>query len=94
MSFNVGPVRVQACFAKHPGNASLPLVFASDGSSHSSPTMNCIIRLRASTATCSTSCAGTDVLIMDSQFDAQEYQQHTGWATAAWMTWSRWLQRK
>ena len=97
MNFNIGPVRVQACFANHPGICVGYRLFTSDGSiaffpdnephhdnSHSpagaggaapaslkfshSENRKMIEFLR-----------GTDVLIMDSQYDCEEYKQHVGW---------------
>jgi phosphoribosyl 1,2-cyclic phosphodiesterase len=82
-SFDLGSVRVQAGAAHHPGKCVGYRLFTSDGSiaffpdnelypesarPAPSPNRQMIDFLR-----------GTDVLIMDTQFDAQEYQQHIGW---------------
>jgi phosphoribosyl 1,2-cyclic phosphodiesterase/CheY-like chemotaxis protein len=97
MSFNLGPVRVEAAFANHPGICVGYRLFTSDGSiaffpdnepfpegappahpaaaPHEPPrafggseNWKMIEFLR-----------GTDVLIMDTQYDADEYKRHTGW---------------
>jgi phosphoribosyl 1,2-cyclic phosphodiesterase len=78
-TFNIGTVRVQAGPASHPGACVGYRLFASDGSiayfpdnelpdSDASGNRNMINFLR-----------GVDVLIMDTQFDTEEYQEHTGW---------------
>lgn len=79
MHFHVGPLRVQACAAKHPGRCVGYRLLTSGGSiaffpdnelhsSNASEHQKMIDFLR-----------GTDVLIMDTQFDTKEYQQHIGW---------------
>jgi phosphoribosyl 1,2-cyclic phosphodiesterase len=79
MSFRIGPVRVRACRANHPGNCVGYRLFASDGSiaffpdnelrhQGANPDPKMVEFLR-----------GADVLVMDTQFDAEEYRQHTGW---------------
>jgi phosphoribosyl 1,2-cyclic phosphodiesterase len=79
MSFNVGPVRVQAALANHPSNCVGYRLFASDGSIAFFPDNE----LRQQNASESRRMAdflrGTDVLIMDTQYDAEEYKRHTGW---------------
>jgi phosphoribosyl 1,2-cyclic phosphodiesterase len=77
-SFNIGPVRVQAFAAHHPGKcvgyrlatSAGTVAFFPDNEVHPTKALNrpMVDFLR-----------GTDVAIMDTQFDAQEYQQHTGW---------------
>ncbi|MEI6396365.1 MAG: response regulator, partial [Verrucomicrobiota bacterium] len=97
MNFNVGPVRVQACFANHPGICVGYRLFTSDGSiaffpdnepHHDDPSSPSAPGGGAATAlTFSHSenrkmiefLRGTDVLIMDSQYDCEEYKQHVGW---------------
>ena len=93
MNFSVGPVRVQAAFANHPGICMGYRLFTSAGS----------IAFFPDNETCSEAAPqprvagvadppqrsgkrqmidflrGTDVLIMDTQYDAAEYQRHTGW---------------
>jgi phosphoribosyl 1,2-cyclic phosphodiesterase len=79
MSFNVGSVRVQACFANHPGKCVGYRLFTSAGSIAFFPD-NELHRQDASENRKMTAfLRGTDVLIMDTQFDTKEYQQHTGW---------------
>jgi phosphoribosyl 1,2-cyclic phosphodiesterase len=79
MSFNVGPVRVQAGPANHPGTCVGYRLFTSDGSIAFFPD-NELHRQDASEIRKMVEfLRGTDVLIMDTQFDREEYQQHTGW---------------
>jgi len=79
MSFNVGPVRVQAGPANHPGTCVGYRLFTSDGSIAFFPD-NELHRQDASEIRKMVEfLRGTDVLIMDTQFDTEEYQQHTGW---------------
>jgi len=79
MSFNVGPVRVQACLAHHPGACVGYRLFTSNGSIAFFPD-NELPRQRATANQKMVQfLRGTDVLIMDTQFDAEEYQQHIGW---------------
>ena len=78
-SFNVGPVRVQAGPANHPGTCVGYRLFTSDGSIAFFPD-NELHRQDASEIRKMVEfLRGTDVLIMDTQFDREEYQQHTGW---------------
>jgi phosphoribosyl 1,2-cyclic phosphodiesterase/CheY-like chemotaxis protein len=97
MNFSVGPVRVQACFANHPGICVGYRLFASDGSiaffpdnephHEAPPSPSAPAGPNAATFAFAHSenqkmidfLRGTDVLIMDSQYDCQEYQQHVGW---------------
>lgn len=97
MSFEVGPIRVQACFANHPGICVGYRLFTSEGSLAFFPDNEPHIGHRRSPhASCDAE--GTalafakgqdqkvveflrdvDVIIMDAQYDCQEYQQHIGW---------------
>jgi phosphoribosyl 1,2-cyclic phosphodiesterase len=79
MSFNVGPVRVQACFAKHPGECVGYRLFTSDGSLAFFPDNELHHEDAVEHRKMIDFLRGTDVLIMDTQFDSEEYQQHTGW---------------
>lgn len=97
MSFNVGPVRVKAGPANHPGTCVGYRLFTSDGSiaffpdnelhPESAPPPQAAGATVAPARTFARSenqklidfLRGTDVLIMDTQFDREEYQQHTGW---------------
>jgi phosphoribosyl 1,2-cyclic phosphodiesterase/ActR/RegA family two-component response regulator len=93
MSFNVGPVRVQACFANHPGVCVGYRLFTSGGSIAFFPDNE---PHQAQTAAGTPQAASmsfarnerqkvieflrrTDVLIMDSQYDCEEYKHHVGW---------------
>ena len=97
MSFNVGPVRVEAAFANHPGICVGYRLFTSEGSiaffpdNEPFPESAPPSRAAAATGEPARSFAqsenrkmidflrGTDVLIMDTQYDANEYKRHTGW---------------
>jgi phosphoribosyl 1,2-cyclic phosphodiesterase len=79
MNFNVGPVRVQACFANHPGKCVGYRLFTSDGSIAFFPDNELPRQDASANRKMIDFLRGTDVLIMDTQFDTQEYQQHTGW---------------
>jgi len=97
MSFNIGPVRVQAAFANHPGICVGYRLFASDGSiaffPDNEPHPESVSPARPSSGAESPAKSyaqnengklidflrGTDVLIMDTQYDTDEYKRHTGW---------------
>ena len=79
LQFNVGPVRVQACRANHPGKCVGYRLITSRGSIAFFPDNE----LRREDADARPGIAefvrGAEVLIMDTQFDRQEYRQHMGW---------------
>ena len=83
MRFQIGPVRVQAGVANHPGKCFGYRLFTSGGSVAFFPDNE--VRLEETTAMGRANqemvdfLRDTDVLIMDTQFDAEEYRQHTGW---------------
>ncbi len=97
MSFNVGPVRVEAAFANHPGICVGYRLFTSDGSiaffpdNEPFPVAAPPVLAASGAEVSARSFAGsenrkmidflrgTDVLIMDTQYDASEYKRHTGW---------------
>ena len=97
MNFNIGSVRVQACFANHPGICVGYRLFTSDGSiaffPDNEPHHDNSHSPSGSSGTAASGVAfshsenrkvidflrGTDVLIMDSQYDCEEYKQHVGW---------------
>ena len=79
MEFNVGPVRVQAALANHPSNCVGYRLFASEGSIAFFPDNELSRRAAARQARMVKFLTGTDLLIMDTQYDAEEYQRHTGW---------------
>ena len=79
LNFNVGPVRVQACFASHPGKCVGYRLFTSDGSIAFFPDNELPRQDASGHRKMIDFLRGTDVLIMDTQFDTREYQQHTGW---------------
>ena len=79
MSFNIGPVRVQACFANHPSKCVGYRLFTSDGSIGFFPDNELHPPAASERRKLRDFLRGTDVLIMDTQFDTEEYHQHTGW---------------
>ncbi|MGD0259854.1 MAG: MBL fold metallo-hydrolase [Verrucomicrobiota bacterium] len=79
MNFSVGPVRVQACFANHPGKCVGYRLFASDGSIAFFPDNELPHQAAGENRKMIDFLRGTDVLIMDTQFDTEEYQRHIGW---------------
>jgi phosphoribosyl 1,2-cyclic phosphodiesterase/CheY-like chemotaxis protein len=96
MSFKVGAVRVQSCFANHPGVCVGYRLFTSDGSiaffpdnepHHATPPSAAAGPPDAASAAFARNekqkiiefLRGTDVLIMDSQYDCEEYKHHVGW---------------
>jgi len=97
MNFNIGPVRVQACFANHPGICVGYRLFTSDGSiaffpdnephhedrpappTPGGPNAAALAFAHSENQKLIDFLRGTDVLIMDSQYDNEEYKQHTGW---------------
>lgn len=89
MDFCLGPVRVQACRAQHPGicvgyrltMAGRSLAFFPDNElSHSTSALTPPSGVASSqNEKVRGFLSGTDVLIMDTQYDCDEYQQHIGW---------------
>lgn len=92
MSFNVGRVRVEAWFANHPGICVGYRLFTQDGSIAFFPDNEPFRRRRSGPGNEAALryaqdadqkmvefLRGTDVLVMDTQYDAEEYQRHIGW---------------
>jgi len=79
MSFNVGPVRVQACWANHPGKCVGYRLFTSGGSIAFFPDNELPRQDANGHRKMIDFLRGADVLIMDSQFDTLEYERHIGW---------------
>ncbi len=93
LNFNVGPVRVEAWFANHPGICVGYRLFAGDGSVAFFPDNEPHSRLQTAPASQPAGgkasrteeqkmiefLRGTDALILDTQYDAEEYKQHVGW---------------
>ena len=97
LNFNIGPVRVQACFANHPGicvgyrlfTAAGSIAFFPDNESYhvqsraprsaDGPDQAAQDFARGQQDKLVDFLRGTDVLIMDSQYDREEYQEHIGW---------------
>jgi phosphoribosyl 1,2-cyclic phosphodiesterase len=78
-SFNVGPVRVEAGLANHPGVCVGYRLFTSAGSIAFFPDNELPRQDTSGNRKMTDFLRGADVLIMDTQFDSEEYQQHTGW---------------
>ena len=97
MKFNVGPVRVQAAFANHPGICVGYRLFTSNGSIAFFPDNESFpegasappdtvatdvperLLAQGENRKMTDFLRGTDLLIMDTQFDAEEYKHHAGW---------------
>jgi phosphoribosyl 1,2-cyclic phosphodiesterase len=77
--FHIGPVRVRACPAHHPGKCYGYRLFTSGGSLAFFPDNEVHHQDTAEHRHLVDFLSGTDVLIMDTQFDAAEYVHHTGW---------------
>jgi phosphoribosyl 1,2-cyclic phosphodiesterase len=81
--FQVGPVRVEAFVAHHPGHCVGYRLFTSGGSVAFFPDNELRVAGSADAGRQNQPMIdflrGTDVLIMDTQFDAAEYRRHTGW---------------
>lgn len=94
MKFSVGRVRVEACFANHPGICVGYRLFTSEGSIAYFPDNEPHFAANGADPNASREfllnaerkmiefLRGTDVLIMDSQYDREEYKTHTGWGHA------------
>jgi len=82
-SFSIGPVRVRACPANHPGNCVGYRLFTSSGSLAFFPDHEshpaCGARAHRKHRKLIEFLRGTDLLIMDTQFDAREYARHAEW---------------
>ena len=97
MNFRIGPVRVQAAFANHPGVCVGYRLHTSSGSIAFFPDNESLPEgapsPRAAVASDAPALAlpekanrkmieflhGVDLLIMDAQYDAEEYKAHIGW---------------
>jgi phosphoribosyl 1,2-cyclic phosphodiesterase/CheY-like chemotaxis protein len=97
MDFQVGPVRVQAWFANHPGICVGYRLFTDEGSVAFFPDNEPHCRHRGTTAIAPTKSQksldfaraeeqklveflrSVDVLILDTQYDSDEYDKHVGW---------------
>ena len=97
MNFSVGPVRVQAASANHPGICVGYRLFTSDGSiaffadnelfPEGAPPPRAAVATdppgqvfaRGENRKMIEFVRGADLLIMDTQYDAVEYKEHTGW---------------
>jgi len=93
LNFNIGPVRVQAEFLNHPGICTGYRIFASDGSISYLTDVELFQRMRAQKSSSKDEqnfarqqdervanfVRGSDILILDAQYDAEEYASHVGW---------------
>ena len=94
MKFSIGRVRVEACFANHPGICVGYRLFTGEGSvayfpdnephyvaNGSDPRLS-LEYLQGQERKMVAFLRGVDVLIMDAQYDRIEYQEHLGWGHA------------
>jgi phosphoribosyl 1,2-cyclic phosphodiesterase/ActR/RegA family two-component response regulator len=89
MTFNVGNVRVEACFSNHPGvcvgyklyTSSGTVVYLPDNESFNKDTAQAHGGAvpRNLEKTIAEFIHEADVVILDSQYNADEYQEHVGW---------------
>jgi len=97
MNFQVGTVRVQACFANHPGICVGYRLFTNEGSVAFFPDNEPHCRHQGTTPIAPTKgqgsldyaraeeqkmiefLRGAEVLILDAQYDRDEYKDHVGW---------------
>jgi phosphoribosyl 1,2-cyclic phosphodiesterase/ActR/RegA family two-component response regulator len=93
MAFDIGRVRVRAEFLNHPGVCTGYRLFTSAGSIAYLPDVELFRRFREQLGGSELErafaeekdqkvadfIAGTDVLILDAQYDAAEYSEHVGW---------------
>ena len=84
LHFQVGGVRVEACYANHPGVCLGYRLFAGSRSLAFFPDHEPRISRRSGTAKSKDRkllkfLQGTEVLIMDAQYDCREYRRHRGW---------------
>jgi phosphoribosyl 1,2-cyclic phosphodiesterase/CheY-like chemotaxis protein len=94
MKFSIGRVRVEACFANHPGICVGYRLFTGESSVAYFPDNEPHYVANGSDSKASLEYAqgqerriisflrGVDILIMDAQYDREEYQQHMGWGHA------------
>jgi phosphoribosyl 1,2-cyclic phosphodiesterase/ActR/RegA family two-component response regulator len=94
MKFSVGRVRVEACFANHPGICVGYRLFTPEGSIAYFPDNEPHFVANDADPNASREflqnaerkmvefLRGVDVLVMDSQYTREEYQQHIGWGHA------------
>ena len=89
MKFEIGPIRVEACFCNHPGICVGYRLFTSSGSIVYLPDNECFnentVAAHGGTLPATIEeklaefIAGADVLITDAQYTAEEYKCHVGW---------------
>jgi phosphoribosyl 1,2-cyclic phosphodiesterase len=93
--FNIGSVRAQACFANHPGicvgyrlfTGQGSIAFFPDNETFNAQLSAALEKSDAKAAAFARSqnekiidfVRGADILIIDSQYDKEEYQTHIGW---------------
>ncbi len=93
MEFTIGPTRVEAQFLNHPGICTGYRIITSDGSISYLTDVELFQRMRAQKQPSTDEqnfareqderladfVRGSDVLILDAQYDAAEYETHVGW---------------
>ena len=94
MKFSIGRVRVEACFANHPGICVGYRLFTGEGSvayfpdnephyvGHGTDARATAEYVQGQERKMIAFLRGVDVLIMDAQYDRNEYQEHKGWGHA------------
>lgn len=94
MKFSIGRVRVEACFANHPGicvgyrlfTGEASIAYFPDNEPHyvanGSDTKASIEYAQGQERRIVSFLRGVDFLIMDAQYDREEYQRHMGWGHA------------
>ncbi len=89
MHFNIGPLKVEACFTNHPGVCVAYKLYTDDGTVVYMPdnetkkggvsATSGVLEPDPSEAAIAQFIRGVDVVIMDSQYTAAEYQTHINW---------------
>src|SRR2546423_1150420 len=100
MEFSIGPVRVGACLANHPGvcvgyrlfTSSGSIAFFPDNEPHFGHSHDPNITKAGDTTRIEYArkedkriaefIEGADILVMDAQYDSEEYKEHRGWGHA------------
>jgi phosphoribosyl 1,2-cyclic phosphodiesterase/CheY-like chemotaxis protein len=94
MKFSIGRVRVEACFANHPGicvgyrlfTGEASIAFFPDNEPHYVPNGGdpkaSLEYAQGQERRIVSFLRGVDILIMDAQYDRAEYEQHMGWGHA------------
>lgn len=94
MKFSIGRVRVEACFANHPGicvgyrlfTGEASIAYFPDNEPHyatnNGDPKTSLEYVQGQERKIISFLRGVDILIMDAQYDREEYQRHIGWGHA------------